>query len=791
MKPKAPYANCTDCTLKKRPFVPTYAPDDVMLAVVGEAPGFKEAQKGVPFVGDSGRLLQQVVEHEDVSYEHVWRSNMVACQPYGNRDPKPEEVECCAPRLVHELEQLPPVPLIPVGAVATKYLTGENAKQTVLRGRWREWRGRPVLPTWHPAYVLRFPGAIKDLRKDIHRAIHGTPAHPLGEPPEYQTVYDILSLERALQPPLGSRVAFDIETTWFNWYPKGGKPADRVLMLGVCWGKGEDRNIIIPSWLWRYPRAKRVLNELFARKDLTFIAQNGKFDDIFLRGEGVKTRVDFDTLLAKYTLWEMGGYGLEAMALEYFGLEDYKKSILGPHLKKKNTPYSEIPFPVLAQYCAWDTYVTWWLSQDLEEELREAGLYAWPFKSVIMRSQRALTETEYRGVKIDVPYLQGWDTSFAGFADTLEKRMQELAEKADLNPRSWKQVSEIIYKKERLPHSTSRKVKRGSTSVEALAHIAPGRNDFIDHLRAYRRVHKIHSSYITNLLAAVDPAERAHANIRIQGTVIGRLAFRDPALQTIPRDSRDALGAVVRSSCVAAPGNVLIIADYSQAELRIAGALSMEPFLLKAYQEGRDVHWEVAHGIWGDTATKEDRAEAKRFNFAYIYGGTEYSFAEQVGMPLERAREWVRRYQKLMSTLTQWKEDVFLLARKQGYVESIFGRRRRYPLITRENLKDVKKTAPHFLVASPANDLTLLSLCQLEERGWPTVLTVHDSILLEVPEEQAEACAKETKEVMLNTAREWFPQVKWDVDVDISDRWGILPDNDSVRQAFWQDIRTD
>jgi DNA polymerase-1 len=229
------------------------------------------------------------------------------------------------------------------------------------------------------------------------------------------------------------------------------------------------------------------------------------------------------------------------------------------------------------------------------------------------------------------------------------------------------------------------------------------------------------------------------------------------------------------------------MADYSQAELRVAAILSQDPFLLDVYLTGRDLHTEVAIAMFGKEWSPAQRVQTKMFNFSYLYGGSEYSFAEDAGLSISLARQFVRDYNEVMPVLNEWKRAQFEMARTKGYVVSPFGRKRRFPLITRENRNDVRKASAHAPVAGTASDLTQLSLIKAQEMGHYVVLTVHDSIGELAREEDAEASAAELSKIMEDTATHYFPQLPWKVDADIRDRWCPLPEElyaDEVALSF-------
>jgi uracil-DNA glycosylase family 4 len=773
--PKVKSANCKECPLQEYPFVPSYLPEDAEVFVVGEGPGVQEVRQGKPFVGQSGILLGAAFKQEGVDYEKVARSNVVCCRPPNNRAPTRKEAKCCWPRLAREVVEAEPKVIIPVGKEAADYVlpNTEGMKVSERRGHWFKAYGTPTLPTWHPAYVLRRPGAAKDFFNDIHRALNGSPEHFLHNPPEVIHVTEPWQLKEMIDEiPVDAFVAFDLETDQVMWYDRPEAPADEILMMGVTWER--NRCYIVA------PEAMDVdlLKELFDYSNLKFVAHNGKFDVIFLRANGVNNaRCDWDTMLAHYVLWEEPGtHGLKNLALEYFGLPDYEKELVQKYLKSRNDRYSKVPYNELAQYCAWDCCVTLELRNVLGEELVAQDLYDRPFMQLIMPMQRALTEVEWNGVPIDRDYVEKWQQRIFDYCDQLEADMQTMADDPVFNPRSPMQVSHYMYNVRKLPRPRARGVKPTSTAKKAIAHIKEGDDEFVDLLRTYRRAHKMNRSYMKNLLLYCSTSGRVHPSALLHGTEVGRLSYRNPAIQTIPRPYEDLYGAMVRSSFVAPPGWRFVLADYSQAELRVVAILSEEPFLLNVYKDGRDLHSEVAIGMYGEDFNKAQRVLCKMFNFSYIYGGSEYSFAEDSGLPLGTARQFVRDYNKLMPKLAEYKKEQFDFARTMGYVVSPFGRRRRFLLITQQNLDDVRKAAVHMPVASTASDLTQLSLVKAVDEGIHVVLTVHDSIGALAREEQAEETAAHLKWIMETTASKYFPQIPWGVDAEVRDRWAPTPE---------------
>jgi DNA polymerase-1 len=477
------------------------------------------------------------------------------------------------------------------------------------------------------------------------------------------------------------------------------------------------------------------------------------------------------------------GHGLKELAAFYFDAPDYEAGLVLQYLKSKNDLYSKAPLEKLMRYNAMDVCYTWRLVPVLEGELRKHGL--WDLYQMLLHASIAIQHAEQRGMAIDIVHLQEFGARMHTECDYHRAVLTRIAQQfdegfpqvhKDFNPRSAIQVAEVMFDKLKLPTGLAGAGKKPRTTDKEVLLKLKGKHPFVDELRAYRRKAKLLSTYVENLLEEVDVNGRVHPDIRVMGTETGRLAS---FYHTIPRDGDPTdelshLGRFIRGAFIAAPGRCLAIADYSQAELRVAAALSGEPFLLAAYRDGRDVHSEASREIFGEAFTKEQRNIIKMLNFSFLYGGSEYSMAEEYEMPVAEAREYVRRFKLLMPRLAEYREEVFQTMCRQGYVENIFGRRRRFPLITRENEDEARKAAMNMPISGTATDLTLLAACEVDEAGGELLLTVHDSIIIEALAEVAEAKAQWLVAVMVRMGETYLPQVPWKADFRITERWGAV-----------------
>ena len=402
--------------------------------------------------------------------------------------------------------------------------------------------------------------------------------------------------------------------------------------------------------------------------------------------------------------------------------------------------------------------------------------------------------------KIVVPRGVDWIKDQATYARCIGKLRD------DFNPNSWQQVQVFLYDVLKLQHTKDLGYKTDprSTAEEALLSVHPNdASGFVDMLLQHRRLEKIRGTYVDKLLAMADLDDRVHINYLIHGTEIGRLSATD-ALHGIPRPGDvnpltgdpDIYGAAIRGAFIASPGNKLVIADFSQAELRAFAAESREPTMIEPYNNGEDLHDATAvmiepglaeyfahhflidhNGDWAATKKcpicKNIRTTAKNVNFGEIYQGGAYGIWSMLGgrIPLKFVAAVLKIKREVQKTAAQWKDEQFRKARAQGYVQTRFGRMRRFPLITEDNLDEIKKASVHFMIASGASDLTLLSIVEIVNAGYMVCGTWHDSIICEVPEQQADECAAFVQATMQRMGEKWYPEVAWKADVDIQHRW--------------------
>ncbi|MHA2068995.1 MAG: DNA polymerase, partial [Candidatus Thorarchaeota archaeon] len=702
------------------------------LIVVGEAPGRTEVEQQRPFIGPAGQLLDGMLRPLGLERDEVHYTNAVMCRPHDNRDPTKLEMECCSLRLEKELEDYN-VPIVALGKTAMHQTGVEYSHRDY-------WSGNKI-GGWHPAYILRQPNRAPELYNTLWKATN-TRAEPVLDP---------TTILGDLPDPGADRLIWDLETDNVDWRN------DDILCIAFT-VDGQEAYILDGMELAKYgDDVARLLNHGTPNG-----GHNIRFDMNFLKYQmGISTHPTIDTMMMHNCLKEtVGGHDLKGLSAFYFDAPDYESYLVQKYLRSRNDRYSKVPKDDLYHYAALDVCYNWRLTDVLEREVSDGGL--WDLYLFHMMIQRALHKVELRGIKVDKPYLQdvieelqaecdehegalqgAARTAKGDFAGTMTEDLEWAWDRVDeLNPRSPKQVAAVMFDLLGLPTNTYRKSGRRSTDKNVLANLKG--HPFVDTLSTYRKVHKLLTSYANNIMKRVTPEGYVHPEFKATFAETGRLRS---FYHTIPRpgDPTDDLAHLrgpIRKSHIASPNNKLIVADYSQAELRIAAAISGEPFLLDVYARGADLHTEVAKEMYGDNYTKEQRVWAKMLDFSFLYGGSEYSFAHEHQLPISVARDIVRRFMASMPVLSEFRDSQFDLLRRQGYITTRMGRKRRFPLILEANRAEARKAAISAPCQCGAGDITNESLVRCVKLDMPVVLTVHDSLILDYPEQGIEFAAR-------------------------------------------------
>lgn len=400
----------------------------------------------------------------------------------------------------------------------------------------------------------------------------------------------------------------------------------------------------------------------------------------------------------------------------------------------------------------------------------------WPVIPVLARMEDV-------GIQLDSRYLKHMDTEITQTIADIEKQIYHEAGES-FNIASPTQLANILYSKLHLNLATVG-IKKGKTGFSTAASELDklrGQHPIVDLISQWREVTKLKNTYIDTLPLVVDEQSRVHTTFNLTIAQTGRLSSTDPNLQNIP--VRTELGRKIRTAFVAGSGKKLVSADYSQFELRLSAAMSHDQELIDMFNRDVDIHTATAAQVYGrelEDVTKQMRRTAKVVNFGILYGMSPHGLSVATGMTYEQAQHFIIDYAEIRKPLVAYLENLKERARKDGYVETLFGRRRPMPDIHSSNFavrSAAERAAMNMPIQGTEADLMKMAMVRVDEElakigdDCKQLLQIHDSILVECPEGLAERVAKTIKQTMEGI----YPElpVKLTVDTTIGDNWGEL-----------------
>lgn len=398
----------------------------------------------------------------------------------------------------------------------------------------------------------------------------------------------------------------------------------------------------------------------------------------------------------------------------------------------------------------------------------------WPVIPVLARM-------EYEGIQLDTGYLKKMSSEIDDMVSDIEQQIYGYADH-EFNIGSPAQLADILFTKLNLPKQGIKKGKTGYSTAASELDKLRGQHPIIDLITQWREVTKLKNTYIDTLPAQVDDHSRLHTTFALTIAQTGRLSSMNPNLQNIP--VRTELGRRIRTAFVAAPGNKLVSADYSQFELRLSAAMSKDQELIDMFNRDVDVHTATAAQVYHrepEDVTKQMRSAAKAVSFGILYGMSPHGLSIATGMTYEQAGHFIQEYTAVRKPLMTYLEGLKERARKDGYVETLFGRRRPMPDIHSSNFavrSAAERAAMNMPIQGTEADLMKLAMIKVDKilrdqhNHCNQLLQIHDSILVECPAEVAETIAKLMKDAMESI----YPDlpVKLTVDTTIGQNWGEL-----------------
>jgi DNA polymerase-1 len=404
--------------------------------------------------------------------------------------------------------------------------------------------------------------------------------------------------------------------------------------------------------------------------------------------------------------------------------------------------------------------------------IKMADSVDWPVIPVLARMERA-------GMKVDPKFFKGLSEQLSDQISDIEQTIYGHAEK-EFNISSPSQLSVVLFEDMGLPTVGAKKGKSGHISTASnVLNKLKGLHPIIECIEQYREYTKLKSTYVDPLPLMVDENDRLHSTMNMTIAPTGRLSSVDPNLQNIP--VRTELGRQIRKGFIAEKGNVLISADYSQFELRIAAAMSDDESMITAFNENRDIHTETAaliQGIKPEEVTKDMRYAAKAVNFGILYGQGVHGLSEGTGISYAEAKQFIDKYFEVRPKLKGMIEHFREMAKSKGYVETVMGRRRPTPDVQSSNFmirEGAYRAAINMPIQGSAADLTKMAMTAVEQKlpkGAFQIMQIHDSIMVECREADADAVSK----MMVETMEKIKPDlgVNLKVDVSVGKNWSEL-----------------
>ena len=538
------------------------------------------------------------------------------------------------------------------------------------------------------------------------------------------------------------REAFEIVPVAVNALPKSAQWAMELSDEGMLLCDGER--------IYCCTDSAEELSRFLENTDTTFLCYDCKrlYQDLEKRGIQFR-RVSFDVMLGAYVVDAAAKFDLPSLVQTYLS-ETYCENI-----------------PTV-QY-------TWLLHKPILQRLDESKQIS-ILSDIEMPLAAVLADMELIGFMIDREGIYQYGVKLDEMTSELESRIY-FAAGGEFNIKSPKQLAEVLFEKLGLP--ASKKTKSGySTNAEVLEKLRPY-HTIIDDILDYRQVTKLKGTYVEGLLKVADENGRIHTEFRQTGTVTGRLSSAEPNLQNIP--IRTEMGRELRRFFIPKSDEYMLIdADYSQIELRLLAHISDDSTMREAFVTGADIHTSTAATVFGvapEDVTLEHRKRAKAINFGILYGMSDFSLAQDLSITRADAKEYISNYLHNFPNVDRYLKDIVKLAREQGYVTTLFGRRRNIPELAASN-KMVQAAGERIALNSPiqgtAADIIKLAMIhvhnKLKQSGLDArlILQVHDELLIEVRRDQADQALELLKEEMEHAVELTVPL---DVGTAMGDNW--------------------
>ncbi len=567
-------------------------------------------------------------------------------------------------------------------------------------------------------------------------------------------------------------VCFDTETTSLN------ELEAELVGMSFSYKKGLAYYVPLSEDQGEVLQTLEIFRPFFEKEDLVKVAHNLKFDYKILRKYDITVKgAMFDTMIAHYLLNPDGRHGMDYLSEIYLGYKPVSiETIIGKKGKNQGN-FRDADLRTQTDYAAEDADVTFQLYELFAPQLKKENLEDL-FFNIEMPLMEVLAKMELAGISLDEKWLAQESIDLENDLRQLEAKIFELSGE-EFNVNSPKQLGEILFEKLQLdPKAKKTKTGQYATSEDILQKLA-SKHEIIQHILEYRTYQKLKSTYVDALPSQIEKSDnRVHTNFSQTTAATGRLASVNPNLQNIP--IRTLRGQQIRGAFVAGEGKKIISADYSQIELRLIAEISGEDNMIKAFQDGEDIHASTAAKLFNiplEEVSKIQRSQAKTVNFGILYGQGAFALAEQTGLSRSEAKQMIEAYFETYSKLKAYMADQVKKAREIGYVETILGRKRHLKDISSGNFvvrAHAERNAVNAPIQGSAADVVKMAMIKIqkefekEKLQTRMLLQVHDELVFESPVEEVELAINIIKIEMENAIETQVPLL---VEVGVGENW--------------------
>ncbi|WP_307461144.1 DNA polymerase I [Chryseobacterium sp. SORGH_AS_0447] len=567
-------------------------------------------------------------------------------------------------------------------------------------------------------------------------------------------------------------VCFDMETTSLN------ELEAELVGMSFSYKKGLAYYVPLSEDQGEVLQTLEIFRPFFEKEDLLKVAHNLKFDYKILRRYNITVKgAMFDTMIAHYLLNPDGRHGMDYLSEIYLGYKPVSiETIIGKKGKNQGN-FRDADLRTQTDYAAEDADVTFQLYELFAPQLKKENLEDL-FFNIEMPLMEVLAKMELAGISLDEKWLAQESIDLENDLRQLEAKIFELSGE-EFNVNSPKQLGEILFEKMQLdPKAKKTKTGQYATSEDILQKLAT-KHEIIQHILEYRTYQKLKSTYVDALPSQIEKSDnRVHTNFSQTTAATGRLASVNPNLQNIP--IRTLRGQQIRGAFVAGEGKKIISADYSQIELRLIAEISGEDNMIKAFQDGEDIHASTAAKLFNiplEEVSKIQRSQAKTVNFGILYGQGAFALAEQTGLSRSEAKQMIEAYFETYSKLKAYMADQVKKAREIGYVETILGRKRHLKDISSGNFvvrAHAERNAVNAPIQGSAADVVKMAMIKIqkefekEKLQTRMLLQVHDELVFESPIEEVELAVNIIKMEMENAIETQVPLL---VEVGVGENW--------------------